>query len=317
MKIYKYMTAILVFVFLLASCSNANTNDTTASESSDFEITTAESTEDQTDPSETTELAFETTSQAEASPSPLETMVLKYFKDTTSSEIDIQRLTFESSFPIYDSTIEVYTLEYLYPEMNAPITDQYAFFITDAAGEISELKDVTSLNDRTLAQRAEEVFWRVGDLEYSLSRQGYPGYYGLGSPGLGLAASDFADPAEEIFTDWDPIYSEGSYYGQVTYDDLNYTYYYNSDLAKMDPDSAKLIIALSTTRTDMITFRGGYVGMTRQELLKRYPDLKKEPIWSFEGDYLWLGNEMGIGYLLFFYFEDDVVTRIELINMFD
>lgn len=309
-----FIPFILAFSLLFVGCS-ADTSVTDASDATANPTSVSETASGTDTDSENTET--DSTDTTADTPSPLESMVLDYFKTTRSADIKINNMTYVDRFPAYEAEVQVYAFEYEYPGISQPISDQYLFFISDPSGEIVSLKEVAGLYGKTLEQRANEVFWRVGDIEFTIQRDGYPGYYGLGGPGLGLAEANMGDPAEEIFSDWEPIYSEGSYYGKITLEDLEYTYYYNFDVGNLDPAFGKFIIMLSTTRTDVKTYRGAYVGMTRDDLQALYPEANSEQIWSFEGDYLWYGNEMGIGYLIFFYFEDDVIEHIELINMFD
>ena len=78
---------------------------------------------------------------------------------------------------------------------------------------------------------------------------------------------------------------------------------------------------LETGRTDMVTPRGIRVGATREEVLAAYPGLlsdEKNWQWAYPDDYLWYcANEDGIGPHLYFYFVNDVVYMIQMVDMFN
>ena len=70
--------------------------------------------------------------------------------------------------------------------------------------------------------------------------------------------------------------------------------------------------------TDLATHHGIRIGMSREEVLSAYPTIYDTQYWSYEGDYLWYcKNEEGFGVALIFWFRDDIVAEIELINMFN
>lgn len=78
---------------------------------------------------------------------------------------------------------------------------------------------------------------------------------------------------------------------------------------------------LETGRTDMVTPRGIRVGATREEVLAAYPGLlsdEKNWTWAYPDDYLWYcDNENGLGPCLYFFFADDVVYMIQMVDMFN
>ncbi len=78
---------------------------------------------------------------------------------------------------------------------------------------------------------------------------------------------------------------------------------------------------LETGRTDMVTPRGIRVGATREEVLAAYPGLlsdEKNWTWAYPDDYLWYcANENGLGPCLYFFFADDTVYMIQMVDMFN
>ena len=243
--------------------------------------------------------------------------VTDYLTEQGFDAAQITHLELAGDYRLYETSVQAYELAYTWSGNAEPISGRYAFFEVSQDGAPVRLLEVRELGENSLEEAALSVGWRVNDVEYTISRDGYPGYYGLGGYGLGLAGDNIANYKDEVWPEGEPIYSEGSYYGVVSMDGLTYTYYFDADEAGEDDLQARHIITLSTTRTDMETYRGARVGMSREGVLERYPQLREPPLWSYEGDYLWLGSELGFGNLLLLYFEDDMVARIELVNMFD
>ncbi len=162
--------------------------------------------------------------------------------------------------------------------------------------------------DKKIEDVIVEVAYMLMDIEVSLKLDGYPQYVGPGS------APNFfnEEPEKEILKEYEPIYSEGDYWLRLNYKDLTATCYYNAqrDVVRIN--------SIETTCTDVATHRGIRIGMTRDEVLSAYPAIYDTPYWCYEGDYLWYcDNDGGWGAALLFYFQDDVVKEIQLINMFD
>ena len=59
------------------------------------------------------------------------------------------------------------------------------------------------------------------------------------------------------------------------------------------------------------------MGDTRAQVREAYPEIHSEPIWDYTGDYLWYGGDMAFGPLLFFYFDGDAVSHIDLVTILD
>ena len=53
------------------------------------------------------------------------------------------------------------------------------------------------------------------------------------------------------------------------------------------------------------------------QVREAYPEIHSEPIWDYTGDYLWYGGDMAFGPLLFFYFDGDAVSHIDLVTILD
>lgn len=162
--------------------------------------------------------------------------------------------------------------------------------------------------DKKIEDVIVEVAYMLMDIEVSLNLDGYPQYAGPGS------APNFfnEEPDKEILKKYEPIYSEGDYWLRLNYKDLAATCYYNAqkDIVRIN--------SIETTRTDVATHRGIRIGMTRDEVLSAYPDIYDTQYWCYDGDYLWYcDNDDGWGAALLFYFQNDIVTKIQLINMFD
>lgn len=165
---------------------------------------------------------------------------------------------------------------------------------------------------------AIQVVYGVSDAEYTLRRNGYPGYYGLGGSGIEFLSGE-PSQSQIVDTNGDAIYGVGDYWEETRWDGLTILCYVNVEYA-----AGPQINKLSTTRSDVSTYRGISVGATREEVLSAYPGAIADSSWGgWEGDFLrWQnvpeGAEMsGLGQNLIFYFEDDTVTRMELIDMFD
>lgn len=88
----------------------------------------------------------------------------------------------------------------------------------------------------------------------------------------------------------------------------------------------KYVYRIETTRVnnkeegklEIYTYRGAQVGDTKETVLRLYPeiDAKKQAADSMTEDYLYFGPE-DYGPTLEFYFEDDLVNKIVLVNIFN
>lgn len=153
-----------------------------------------------------------------------------------------------------------------------------------------------------------EVAYKLHDIEASLSLDGYPQLVGP------FSAPNFfnVEPKFKILEGWEPIYRDGDYWVQYYYNNLTATCYYNSE------EERSIVNRIKTTRVDVSTYRGIRIGSTRDEVLKVYPEIYNTPYWDYQGDYLWYcNNDDGFGSALLFWFEDNVVTEIEINNFFD
>lgn len=167
--------------------------------------------------------------------------------------------------------------------------------------------DGRSVADGELDSAALGVAWGVSDTEFSLMRAGRDDLCGLGGPGV-----SFMDEAGTKTTlDYELSYEEGDFWEKTAWDGLAIECYVNAD-------GGRSMISLVTTLPELETRRGVSVGDTRETVLAAYPEARSDACWDREGDYLWYSkSEEAWGNTLFFYFENDRVVRIDLMNFFD
>jgi len=162
--------------------------------------------------------------------------------------------------------------------------------------------------DRTIDEIVIQVAYGIWDIDTSITFDGYPQYVGIGSTVIPLNE----EPVRTLMSSYEPIYNDGDAWWLFEYRDLTALCYYNAY------DDVYRISSLETTRSDVETHRGIRIGASRAEVLSAYPEINDTSFWSFEGDYLWYGNrEHGFGAALLFYFEDDAVIKIHLIDIFN
>ena len=164
-----------------------------------------------------------------------------------------------------------------------------------------------------------QAVWRLMDLEVCLYRDGFTTPVGLGS----WTDSMFPDfePETSVFKEGDPIYWPGDYWENWSVDGggdaggVSALRYYSADSGSF------FLQRLETGRTDMVTPRGIRVGDTREEVLAAYPGLlsdEKDWTWAYPDDYLWYCDDVnGIGPHLYFYFVNDVVCMIQIVDLFN
>ena len=164
-----------------------------------------------------------------------------------------------------------------------------------------------------------QAVWGLMDLEVCLYRDGYSTPIGLGS----WTDSMFPDfePETSVFKEGEPIYQPGDYWENWSVDGggdaggVSALRYYSADSGSF------FLKRLETGRTDMVTPRGIRVGATREEVLAAYPGLlsdEKGWTWAYPDDYLWYCDDVnGIGPHLYFYFVNDVVYMIQIVDLFN
>lgn len=153
-----------------------------------------------------------------------------------------------------------------------------------------------------------EIVYGLEDVEVSLRLVGGERLMGPGSVPEFLEE----EPVVEELEDWEPIYWENDGWLRYAYTDLTADCYYHS------AEDRASVHHVTTTRTDVETYRGIRVGTSLDEVRAAYPELRDDLYWDTEGDYLWYcANEGGFGAAILFWLEDGAVTRIELANMFD
>lgn len=263
--------------------------------------------------------------QADASPG----QNIYYGTDTgeraQNGDMVIQNLTFAGEARLYETIGMAYQIEstsYWFtrsgPDDTVGSYDWYPndpFYIVLArSGYDDSLSHVIGVSyyidpNKTIEEAIYEVAYNLMDINFSISFDHYAQLLGLGSSYIPLN-EEFKS---EIMTNYEPIYSEGSYWEYVYYDGLTVLQYYSADRDCFS------INKIETSRTDLTTYKGARVGMTRDEIHAIYPEASEQPKWSYEGDYLWISNNMSVGpgFFMFLFFKDDQLAKIELINMFD
>ncbi len=164
-----------------------------------------------------------------------------------------------------------------------------------------------------------QAVWRLMDLEVCLYRDGFTTPVGLGS----WTDSMFPDfePETSVFKEGEPIYQPGDYWENWSVDGggdaggVSALRYYSADSGSF------FLKRLETGRTDMVTPRGIRVGATREEVLAAYFGLlsdEKDWTWAYPDNYLWYCDDVnGIGPHLYFYFVNDVVYMIQMVDLFN
>ena len=157
------------------------------------------------------------------------------------------------------------------------------------------------------------------DPEVCLYRDGFSTPIGPGS----WTDSMFPDfePETSVFEEGDPIYWPGDYWENWSVDGggdaggVSALRYYSADSGSFS------LNRMETGRADMVTPRGIRVGATREEVLAAYPGLlsdEKDWTWAYPDDYLWYCDDVnGIGPHLYFYFVNDVVYMIQMVDLFN
>lgn len=172
---------------------------------------------------------------------------------------------------------------------------------------------------RQVKNAIHQTVWSLTDLEVCLFRDGFSTPIGLGN----WVEPMFLDlTAEaEIFEEGDPIYYPGDYWENWTADGgaeeggVSALRYYSAGTGSWS------LQRMETGRTDMYTPRGIRVGSTREEVLAAYPGLLSDEenwYWGYPNDYLWYcADENGLGPHLCFFFTDDVVFMIQMVDLFN
>ena len=157
------------------------------------------------------------------------------------------------------------------------------------------------------------------DPEVCLYRDGFSTPVGPGN-WVDSMFQDF-EPETSVFKEGDPIYWPGDYWENWSVDGggdaggVSALRYYSADSGSFS------LNRMETGRADMVTPRGIRVGATREEVLAAYPGLlsdEKGWTWAYPDDYLWYCDDVnGIGPHLYFYFVNDVVYMIQMVDLFN
>ena len=118
----------------------------------------------------------------------------------------------------------------------------------------------------------------------------------------------------EVQKDWEPIHYEGDYWAVHRWNGVEAICYHRA------VDDGYSVNTFDTTRTDLRTYRGICVGDSRETVKAAYPELKSGDYWGkYPGeDYQWYcASVIDLGPALIFFFENDIVSRIVLIDMFN
>ena len=218
---------------------------------------------------------------------------------------------------------------YIWEDRAVTVYDQYGLSVPLVPADETDRLDPPLWNQWYFAggspeggftQRTEPLDTpQLSDPEVCLYRDGYPTPIGLGS-WVDAMFPDF-EPEVSIFMEGDPIYQPGDYWDNWSVDGgsdaggVSALRYYNA------AEGSYSCKRLETSRTDMVTPRGIRVGATREEVLAAYPGLlsdEKDWNWAYPDDYLWYcDNETGFGPHLYFFFANDVVYMIQMVDFFD
>lgn len=175
-----------------------------------------------------------------------------------------------------------------------------------------------------------QTAWHLLDIEVCLFRDGYPNPIGPGNWYDLFNPAYVGEPNIQILEDWEPIYSEGSYWDRWSVEGFTALRYYDAD------QDAFSLNTLDVTRTDFVTPRGIRVGATRDQVLEAYPEALTGNYWGKYPDepdmlsYIPSSDHdpsqvtdfsdlesSGLGPAILFFFEGDTLTQITLTNMFN
>lgn len=275
---------------------------------------------------------------AEPSPSPEEKLVLAYLSEKyqcraytsanapeklEEADLRLDGLTYLGEEVIYETVGAAYALNVSrYWEIRneagekslAWVAGEPSCLVLERSGYDDIWQGVfgeANIEGRELSDVIFETAWGLMDIEVSLSIDGYPQRIGPGSS----ANFHFADgeAAMAVLADREPIYAEEDEWRSYTVQDFEALCYYG---AAEDRETINRIV---TSRSDVETYRGIRVGDSREKVLKAYPEGLEDTYWDYEGDYLcYCKDETNqLGAALLFWFEDGVVVKIELVNMFN
>gem|GEM_PF-5017951 len=247
-------------------------------------------------------------------------------KDVSSSEkslrdgsLYISRFDMElSDQKMLEGYADLYRIVYSY-KSGGKAESIDAFIALSKGGADSEylyvlgLKDASAEPDPYMA--LQDIYWDIVDIDTCLLAEpdGRPA-------GGGSSDKFFGEKSEEwhfetVLTEWNTVEEEGDFWYQLDYEGLQALCYFS-----ISEGRARTWV-VETTRSDFYTWRDIRVGSTREEVLAAYPQdqLYSEAEGTADGDYLMYNRtgESGVGMNLFFYFEDDVVVKLQSMNFID
>ena len=170
----------------------------------------------------------------------------------------------------------------------------------------------------TVEQIIRQVEWNLLDWEASLWREGHDQPIGIGTEVSHIMEVSDGEETIDVLGDEyaAPLYAAGDYYEIHSWADLLTVNCYHSQVG--DRCSANHITCL---HPDLYTPQGIHVGSTRDQVKGAYPEVRDDPYWQWEGDYLWYqpgGGEFGPAILFLFQVNgvvSDEVQAIVLVNM--
>lgn len=237
-----------------------------------------------------------------------------------TTELDTEPLgLYEVQTSFYSQRVISYSqhagkMEWLSPDPT------YLVFRMETDGTPSEplLKANYYTEGMPVGDTIRQAVWSLYDLEVCLFRDGLSNPIGPGNWVWPMFLD--MEVQTEVFEEG-TIYQPGDFWENWTADGgaetggISALRYYNSE------NSQSSVMRLETRRTDMYTPRGIRVGSTREEVMAAYPGLlsdEKNWEWAYPDDYLWYcSNADGLGPHLYFFFVDDVVYMIQMVDLFN
>ena len=242
--------------------------------------------------------------------------LLNYYADAA----EISEITYDSCALYDEASYVAYKVSIKKEESNA-FEDLYyvASFDREGVNEIS----LSEIPANEFSGCDFEVISRIMNLmhpEASIRIDPYGFPYGPGSNALFFGFPVNEEPKIER-QDWDPVWSEGSYWYTVDYEGFNAICYFDSQT------NQSIVNSITTSRRDVQTYRGIRVGDSIEKLKESYPELKllDKTIHpgEYDGDVFFYNpfdpenGEYEMHLNIIFYCDNGYVSEIKVINVFD